>query len=153
MLLLLFECAAERYALGTDSVVEVTPLVDFTPVPQAPAALAGLFNYRGIIVPTLDLSTLIAGLPARRLMSTRVLIVRYPLAAGHALLGLVVEHVMETIRAEDSAIRTANIEGARSRFFRGVFLHDKTPVLLVDTAHLLTPELRDALALAAGWAL
>ena len=32
-------------------IAEVLPLVDITAIPQAPAGVAGLFNYRGTPVP------------------------------------------------------------------------------------------------------
>jgi chemotaxis signal transduction protein len=43
----LFTLGPERYALSTAAVAEVAEAPDVTPVPRAPAAIAGLFHRRG----------------------------------------------------------------------------------------------------------
>ena len=48
MLFLVFQLGQDRYALDTGTVAEVLPLVEITPIPLAPAGMAGLFNYRGV---------------------------------------------------------------------------------------------------------
>ncbi len=100
MLLLLFHAGEQRFGLKTSEVVEVTPVPVLRPVPAAPEYVAGLFDYRGAVVPVIDLSALLAGRPARMLMSTRVIVVNY--RNGH-LLGLVAENATETLtcRVED----------------------------------------------------
>jgi chemotaxis-related protein WspB len=65
-------------------------------VPQAPAGVAGLINYRGRSVPVVDLSELMLGEPARPHISTRLILVRY----GEHLLGLIAERATEMMRRE-----------------------------------------------------
>jgi purine-binding chemotaxis protein CheW len=59
---LVFSLGDERYAFPTGQVAEVRPLGRLTPLPGAPAFVAGLINVRGRIVPVLDLRPLF-GLP------------------------------------------------------------------------------------------
>ena len=82
MLFLLFQLGQDRYALDTGAIAEVLPLVAITAIPQAPAGVAGLFNYRGAPVPAIDLSQLTMGRPARRRLNTRIIMVHYPDARG-----------------------------------------------------------------------
>ena len=58
MLFLLFQIGKDRYALEASRVVEVVPLLALKELPQAPKGVAGLFNYRGALVPAVDLSEL-----------------------------------------------------------------------------------------------
>lgn len=50
---------AEHYALPVDSVLEVSKLGDFVPVPGAPPAVLGVLNVRGQVVPVVDLAPLL----------------------------------------------------------------------------------------------
>ena len=64
MLFLVFQLGKDRYALEARRVVEVVPLLGLKKVPQAPKAVAGIFNYRGRPVPAIDLCQLALGQPA-----------------------------------------------------------------------------------------
>jgi chemotaxis-related protein WspB len=64
MVFLLFQLGSGRYALEASRVVEVVPLLEMKPLPQAPRGVAGIFNYRGRPVPAVDLSALTLGQPA-----------------------------------------------------------------------------------------
>jgi purine-binding chemotaxis protein CheW len=60
---LVFHLGEECYAFSSEQVLEVRPLPHLTPLPSAPAFVAGLVNVRGRIVPVLDLRPLF-GLPS-----------------------------------------------------------------------------------------
>src|SRR4029077_3972556 len=76
-------------------------LVHVTQVPQSPAGLAGVFNYRGSPVPVVDLSVLALGRVALPRLSTRLVLVNYPDGRGQThLLGLIAERATDTIRRE-----------------------------------------------------
>lgn len=104
MLLLLFEVGKNRFGLEAAKIVEVLPLVAMKPIPHAPLFIPGLFNYRGRVVPVVDLGALLGEGPARPLMSSRIMLVEDRATSGEArLLGLLAEHVTETLvcRMED----------------------------------------------------
>ena len=96
MLFLKFRIGSESYALDTAQIAEVLPLLEITPLPRAPAGVAGLINYRGKPVPVIDLSDLTLGRPARRHISTRLILVHY----GDRLLGLIAEQATDMMRRE-----------------------------------------------------
>jgi len=101
MLFLVFQLGHERYALEASRIVEVLPLVSLKRLPQAPPGVAGVFNYRGLPVPAIDLSELTIGQSAQERLSTRIIIVNYPDAVGRKhLLGLIAEYATELLRKE-----------------------------------------------------
>lgn len=57
--LLIFELGKERYGIDMAHVVEVLPLGGMTPVPCTPAFLLGVTNYRGRVLPLVDLGVLL----------------------------------------------------------------------------------------------
>jgi chemotaxis-related protein WspB len=75
MLLLTFTVGANRYAIDVTRVVEVVPRVELRKISQAPAFLAGLLDYRGRIVPVIDLGLLLDGAPCQDCLSTRIILV------------------------------------------------------------------------------
>lgn len=105
MLFLRFHIGAEAYVLDTAPIVEVLPLVGIKRIPQAPAGVAGLFNYRGKAVPVIDLSELTLGQGAQHHISTRLIVLRY----GAHLLGLIAERATETIHREAADFAASGI--------------------------------------------
>jgi len=99
MLLLLFELENGRYALDSNHVVEVVPLVKLKKIPVAPDFVAGLMNYRGDGIPVLDLGKFIDGVAAENKFSTRIIIVKNPFKAHqNKCIGLIANNVTESIK-------------------------------------------------------
>jgi chemotaxis-related protein WspB len=105
MLFLMFRIGSESYVLDTAQIAEVLPLLEITPVPQAPAGIAGLINYHGGAVPVVDLSELILGKPARAHISTRLILVHY----GEHLLGLIAEQATELMRRDPASFADSGV--------------------------------------------
>jgi len=75
MLMLLFYVGDDRYAADCRRVVEVVPTVTLKKLHNAPEYIPGLFNYRGHLVPVIDLCQMIQGMAARAYLSTRIVLV------------------------------------------------------------------------------
>ena len=52
-----FRVGSESYAVPVEDVLEVAELGDLAPVPGAPAAVLGVRNLRGQVLPVVDLAT------------------------------------------------------------------------------------------------
>ncbi|RON61132.1 chemotaxis protein CheW [Pseudomonas fluorescens] len=101
-LFLLFRLGSERYALRATEVAEVLPRLPLKPIARAPQWVAGVFAYRGAVVPVIDLSALTFGQPAEARTSTRLVLVHYrPDEAQPAQwLGLILEQATDTLRCD-----------------------------------------------------
>ena len=75
MLLLTFRAAENLYAIDVARVVEVVPRINLRRLPHAPGFLAGLFDYRGTVVPVVDLGVLLGSESCRDRLSTRIILV------------------------------------------------------------------------------
>ncbi len=146
MLYLLFELGADRYALDARAVAEVLPLVTIKHIPQAPPAVAGIFNYRGAPVPVVDVSQLALGRPAERRLSTRILLVNHEDDDGQPrLLGLIVERVTQTVRRDESDFVPAGVSSAAAPYLGPVATDPRGLVQRVNAAALLPQEVRAVL--------
>lgn len=146
MLFLLFQLGSDRYALPATDVAEVLPLVAFKTLPGAPLGVTGLIDYRGTAVPVIDLSALALGRPAAHRISTRLIMVKYPLARGTTrLLGLLAERATGTISRQPSDFQPTGVTSETTRYL-GPVTHDPRGLIQrIELDALLTPGLRAAL--------
>jgi chemotaxis-related protein WspB len=146
VLFLLFQLGQDRYALDTSQVAEVLPLVAITPIPQAPAGVAGLFNYRGAPVPAIDLSQLTMGRPAESRLNTRIVLVHYPGGHGQSrLLGLIAEKVTETVRRDAVDFVASGVTTDRAPYLGPVATDARGLMQWIDVERLLPASVRDVL--------
>jgi len=101
-LFLMFCIGNERYALQAIDVVEVLPRLPLKPIARAPAWVAGVFSWRGTVVPVIDLCSLAFGQRAEGRTSTRLVLVHYR-PDGQLpgqVLGLILEQATDTLRCD-----------------------------------------------------
>jgi chemotaxis-related protein WspB len=146
MLFLLFQLGKDRYALEASRVVEVVPLLSLRRLPHAPKGVAGVFNYRGRPVPAVDLSELTLGRPACERLSTRIIVVNYPDAAGQShLLGLVAEKATEMLRKEMKDFVDPGVNIAAAPYLGPVLMDEGGPIQWLYEQRLLSEPVRELL--------
>ena len=168
MLMLLLQLNNERYALKSKQVVEVAPLVKLKKQPHAPNYVAGVFNYRGQIVPVIDLCELIQGRPCHAHLSTRIILVNYQLKYrndekfGAALngqkqscaelltpqsliLGLMTEQVVETLNVSEADLVDPKIQVETSPYLGKMILDERGMIQCICIEDLFTEEQRSRL--------
>ena len=112
-----FRVAGEDFAIDIMRVKEIIPPVPLTPVPGAPAHVAGVFRLHGDVIPVVDLCRRL-GLPrAEPSRRAKYIVVR---VAGR-LLGLMVDEVREVLRLDRDELRPApaSIDAPGPRLFLG----------------------------------
>ena len=75
MLLLTLTVGMNQYAVDVARIVEVVPRVELRMVAHVPECLAGFLDYRGKVVPVIDLGLLLGIAPCRPRLSTRIILV------------------------------------------------------------------------------
>jgi chemotaxis-related protein WspB len=168
MLMLLFYLDTERYALNSKQVIEVAPLVELKKQPHTPNYVAGVFNYRGQIVPVIDLCQLIQGRACHAHLSTRIILVNYlsnPLSNGKTIsssagrvdphaellaphpftLGLMAERVVETVNVAETDLVDARIRVETAPYLGQMVLDQRGMIQCIQIENLLTQEQRSHL--------
>jgi chemotaxis-related protein WspB len=146
MLFLLFELGADRYALDVRSVAEVLPFVGIQPILHAPAGVAGVFDFRGSPVPVIDLSQLTLGRPAERRLSTRIILVHYPIGDGETrLLGLIAERATRTARHAPTEFVSTGVTTDGAPYLGPVATDARGLLQWIEVPVLLPPAVRDVL--------
>ncbi|MEI2455649.1 chemotaxis protein CheW [Lysobacter firmicutimachus] len=146
MLFLVFQLDQDRYAIEARRVTAVLRMVAPKAIPQAPAAVAGLFDYAGEPVPLIDLSQLALGRPAQARLSTRVVLVPYADGAGrNRTLGLIAEQVVETVQRDPAEFVASGVDSAEAGYLGPVASDAQGLLQWVQIERLLPASLRDLL--------
>lgn len=146
MMYILFSIGDDRYALDSSHVVEVVPRVELWPVPKAPPYVAGLFRYRGQLVPVLDLCQLMKNQPCPVRLSTRILLVHYPDDDGTPhILGLMVERVTDTLTSHDVTFAPTGITADDTPYVGEVATDEHGMIHRLRVETLLPAPVRGAL--------
>ncbi|BAY91203.1 MULTISPECIES: chemotaxis protein CheW [unclassified Tolypothrix] len=133
MLMLLFHIGNNLYAIESSRVIEVIPRVSYREVHHVPSYVAGVFNYRGVIVPVIDLCHLIRDKPSQANLSTRVMIVSY--SGGDNTLqymGLMAEKVIKTVNKSANDFLKSGIKTNDARYLGDMIMDEKGMIQNID---------------------
>ncbi|MBV6822414.1 chemotaxis protein CheW [Pseudomonas sp. PD9R] len=143
-LFLVFRIGSERYALQAIEVAEVLPRVPLKPIAHAPHWVAGVFAYRGAVVPVIDLSALTFGTPAQARTSTRLVLVHYRAedTAATQLLGLILEQATDTLRCNPADFQPYGLDNRQAPYLGPVREDAQGLLQWVRVADLLDERVR-----------
>jgi chemotaxis-related protein WspB len=147
MLLLMLRVGDDLYAIRAGRVVEVVPQVALRALPHAPEYLTGMFDYRGRVVPVVDLGLLMGRRACAPRLSTRIVVVDAAPrpSAGRHLLGLVAEQVSDVKRFDDSRVVFPPMDLDQAPYLGAIVRADEGLVQVIEADRVLTESLRDAL--------
>lgn len=138
----IFEVAAQRFGLPLDRVEQAVRIVEITPLPRAPAVVAGVINVRGSVIPVIDVRHRFH-LPQRSSRLTdQLLVVDTPVR--RLALWVDAVHGVVDYSAQDFIAVQAIVPGME--FLRGIARLDDGLVLIQDLEQLLTLAEEHALA-------
>ncbi len=142
MLLLLFNLGTDRFGMEAKLTRRVLPVVNLREVPRTPDFVRGVFEFRGQIVPVIDLQVLTRQTPCALRFSTRILLVDYEPKGKDSVklpLGLLAERVTEAIEVDESAIKKSGmrIEGAP---YLGDLAADSQGLIQLIQLHKILPK-------------
>jgi chemotaxis-related protein WspB len=145
VLLLLFSADQTYFAIRAKEVIEVLPLLELKPLLGVPEYVIGLCNYRDQFVPIIDLNLLLNEKPCQQYMTSRILLVHYPLTHNKTmLLGILVEGLTESIKKEAEDFSSSGIFPVNTPFLGSTIYKDKDNIVyLIRVSDLLTPDVRE----------
>ena len=141
-----FHVGPERYAIDTKSIAEVIPCIPARPVPAAPDAVLGVIEYRGDVIPVLDLCRLFRNEDCPVRLNNRILVCNLPEDAEAKQLGILAENVTRVTTLDPDA--PGSHPGPETPGIRGLgkILQDATGLVqLVYVEELVPAEILDAL--------
>ncbi len=146
MLLITFRVNRQHYAIDAKSVKEIIPLVNVRELPGTPDFVRGVFNYRGTLVPVIDVTRMISGNPAAALLSSRIILVNYPEGEESGnILGLLTEQTTGTAVRDNGTFSDSGINNAEAPWLGKISVDENEMIQIVTIENLLTDELKSKL--------
>lgn len=110
-----FQLAGDEYAFGIMRVREILEYDAITRVPNAPAAVRGVINLRGSVVPVVDLTVRFGLAPTAITKRTCIVIVEATVDGRELVMGVLADAVSQVIELPPDAIEPPPTFGSRVR--------------------------------------
>jgi purine-binding chemotaxis protein CheW len=146
---LTFMLGGELFAIGILFIKEIIEYSSLTEVPMMPAAVRGVINLRGAVVPVTDLLIRFGKTPSPVSKRTCIVIIEVTGPGERQDIGIVVDSVDSVLDIPPSEIEPPPTFGAgiRTDFIRGMGKVNGKFVILLDVNHVLAVEEVAAMAL------
>jgi purine-binding chemotaxis protein CheW len=102
---LTFALGREEYGLPVLKVREIIKMMDITAVPQVPAAIRGVMNLRGKVIPVIDLRIRFGLASQADTDRSSIIVVDLLVGGDHVLMGVVVDAVRDVLNITDAEIQ------------------------------------------------
>lgn len=130
--LLVFRVEGREHALPAADVAEVVRMVASTPLPEAPDWVAGVINFRGRVIPLVDVRTRLGAPPRDADLATPIIVV----AAGDSAAGMVVDEVVEVLTVSGGGWGPLEAGGAPGSAVAGVTRSGNRLIVVLDPERL-----------------
>ncbi len=131
---LTFDLQGETFALEASLVREVLDLLPETEVPGAPPFVSAVINFRGRIIPLVDLRLAFEMACGDPTIDTRIVVIEHPLDGEPTLIGLRADKVHEVTSITEESTEDAPRIGLRWRtdFIRRLARRDGDLIVIPD---------------------
>lgn len=135
---LTFDLQGETFALEANLVREVLDLLPETEVPGAPPFVSAVINFRGRIIPLVDLRVAFEMDLGAPTIDTRIVVIEHPLDGEPALIGLRADKVHEVTAITEDTTEDVPRIGLRWRtdFVRRLARRDGDLIVIPDLDHI-----------------
>ena len=133
---LAFRVAGERYGLGLDEIVQVVAMVAVSPLPGAPEVVLGVMNYRGRVIPVLDLRRRLGLVPLGYGTDACLVVAR----AGSRVVAIVADEVIDVARLDVGKVSALTTVFPGDAAVSGLVALADGLLLIVDLEAFLTVD-------------
>lgn len=132
MTLLPFNIKDNYFALEIKDIIEIIPLVRIENVVDSNPLLSGLINYRGNLIPIVDLNYFFYKESSEKILSTRIIIYNYQ----EQTLGLIVEDLTDTIEIDKNKLIIESEKLSGSNYIRAYFIEGEKTLKIIDATKI-----------------
>jgi purine-binding chemotaxis protein CheW len=143
---LTFNMAGETFALEAGVVREILDLQPETDIPGAPAFVGAVINFRGRVIPLVDLRLAFGLQQAETTPDSRIIVIEFPVDGAPTLVGLRADKVYEVTTIDASSTEAPPSVGMRWRadFIQSFAKRDGDVIVIPDLARIFATRGRAA---------
>ena len=134
----IFKLEKEEYGIDIMNVREIVPHQDSSKIPNVPNFISGIINYRGTVIPIIDLKKRFNLSDSEVDGNTRIIVINL----NEKQVGFIVDEASQTIRLEDEDIDATPdiVAGVDRKYITGVGKLENRLIILIDLEEVLTEE-------------
>jgi len=136
-----FKLETEEYGIDIMNVREIAPYQEVSKVPNTPPFIEGVINFRGVVIPIINLKKKFSLNDGEIQSETRLIIMNLE----DKQIGFIVDEASETVRLDDSEIEPAPelIAGVDRAYILGVGKKEERLIILIDLIRILSEDEKD----------
>lgn len=134
----IFKLGKEEYGIDIMNVREIVQYQESVKIPNSPAFIEGIINYRGKVIPIICLKKKFGMASSVNDANTRIIVINL----NDKQIGFLVDEASQTVRIDDSNIDPTPevISGIERKYITGVGKIDNRLVILIDLEKVLTDD-------------
>ncbi len=133
MTLLPFDIENNCYALEINDIIEIIPLVKIEDIIYANKYLSGLINYRGQLIPIIDLKYFLFQKKSKFLLSTRIIIYCHLLQT----IGIIIEDLTDTIELDSRQLISDSEKLSGSNYIKAYYVDEEKTTKIINVANII----------------
>ena len=141
-LFLLLNLGANRFAVETDCITEIVPIVEMIKVPKTEAFICGLMNYRGETLSVIDTVRLLYDVDYNKKMCSRIIIISITENNKTTRIGLIAEKVNRTRRIDTNVISEHALTLEHTPYLGKIISDQEGDIQIINQERLIKHESR-----------
>lgn len=141
--ILVFFVGKDRFAIDTQDVIEILPMVNITHIPKTEDYISGMMNFRGSMMPVIDLCMLLNKRPSQEKICTRIITIRNQYSREFDYTGLIAEKVSRTMHLDTSNIIKHKLTNKKNRYLGKIIQDNSNEIQIIDLDKLLPTEVNN----------
>lgn len=134
------------YGIDVEPAIEVIPLVKLKELTGMPRYVLGIFDYHGQLIPAIDIVDLTTGVPAKKVLSTRMVLLKMKIFnSDELIIGLVAEKMTTILDCDEADLEDIRMVSPDAPYLGKVLQRDNHYLQVIDLDKLLNKELQDKL--------
>ncbi|HRP02230.1 MAG TPA: chemotaxis protein CheW [Candidatus Kapabacteria bacterium] len=132
MTLLPFDINNNYFALDIKNIIEIIPIVRIETIIEANKNICGLINFRGELIPVVDLKKYMFNENSQLLLSSRIIIYKYT----KQVIGLIIEELTDTIELDTSKLIAESNSLSGSNLIKAYYIDDENTVKVINIENI-----------------
>lgn len=139
---LIFKLENEYFALNIEHLIEAIEIEELTPVPETPEYIKGIMNFRGNILPVVDMNVKFNFRKDKDLSDSVILVLNFELNSKPVRIGAIVDAVSDVveIKFEDIAAMPEIGTKYNTGYVKGVVKYKDEFVVLPDIQKIFASD-------------
>lgn len=139
---LIFELEKEYFALNIENLIEAIEIEELTPVPETPEYIKGIMNFRGDILPVVDMNVKFNMQKDKDLSGSVILVLNFSLNDKPVRIGAIVDAVSDVVEIKFEDITAMPDIGTKynTSYIKGVVKHGDEFVVLPDIQKIFAAD-------------